>query len=101
MISRSLVPDLLSCAHAEVAVVHSRDGEKAEGFAREFGIPAWTSDYDVILADDSIDAVYIATPIATHFDLTRDALRAGKHVLVEKPLAMNAGEAAELFAIAA
>lgn len=101
MISRSLVPDLMSCDGAEVVVVHSRDGEKASRFAEEFGIPAATDDFAGMLGDDSIDAVYLATPIATHFEMTRDALRAGKHVLVEKPIATNASEAAELFEIAA
>lgn len=101
MISRSLVPDLMSCDGAEVVAVHSRDGEKASRFAEEFGIPSATDDFARILADDSIDAVYLATPIATHFEMTRDALQAGKHVLVEKPIATSATEAAELFAIAA
>ena len=101
MISRTLVPDLMSCDGAEVVVVHSRDREKASRFADEFGIPASTDDFAGILEDDSIDAVYLATPIAAHFEMTRDALRAGKHVLVEKAIATSAVEAAELFDIAA
>jgi predicted dehydrogenase len=100
-ISRTVVPDLQSCSGAEVVVVHSRDGAKAARFAAEFGIPASTDDYDALLADESIDAVYLATPFATHHPMTRQALRAGKHVLVEKPMALNADEVADLFQVAA
>jgi predicted dehydrogenase len=53
-----------------------------------------------ILADDSVDAVAIATPVSTHYDLAAKALRAGKHVFVEKPLAASSSDAAELIAIA-
>lgn len=100
-ISRSVIPDLQACAGAEVVLVHSRDAQKADRFAEEFGIPGSTDDYAAVLANESIDAVYIATPIGTHHVLTRDALVAGKHVLVEKPIAMTAEQAADLFAIAA
>jgi predicted dehydrogenase len=55
-----------------------------------------TADSREILADPKIDAVAIATPVSTHFSLAREALRAGKHVLVEKPLASSSEEALEL-----
>lgn len=100
-ISRSVVPELQDCAGAEVVVVQSRDAEKAARFADEFGIPASTGDYGEILADPTIDAIYLATPFATHHAMAHQALCAGKHVLVEKPMAMNAAEAADLFAVAA
>lgn len=100
-ISRSVVPDLQGCTGAEVVLVHSRDPEKAARFAAEFGIPAASEDYDAVLADPSIDVIYLATPFATHHAMTKSALQAGKHVLVEKPMAMNAAEAADLFALAA
>lgn len=54
------------------------------------------SDFDALIADPRVQAILIATPPATHFDLVSKALRAGKHVLVEKPLARSVGEAAEL-----
>lgn len=57
-------------------------------------------DYDYMLADPRIDAVAVATPPATHFDLAKRALEAGKHVLVEKPLAVSSTEARELIRIA-
>ena len=53
-----------------------------------------------VLNDDSVDAVAIATPVSTHFELAAQALRAGKHVFVEKPLAASSKEAAELIGIA-
>jgi predicted dehydrogenase len=100
-ISRSVVPDLMSCADVEVTVMHSRDPGKAARVAEELGIPRSTSDYEAVLADDTVDAVYLATPFTTHHAMTRAALLAGKHVLVEKPMAMTAAEAADLFAVAA
>lgn len=100
-ISRSVVPDLQGCEGVELVIVQSRDGEKAARFAEEFGIPASTDDYDAVLADPTIDAIYLATPFATHHAMTRAAILAGKHVLVEKPMTMNAVEGAELFALAA
>ena len=72
----------------------------AAAFAAELGIAASTDDYEAVLADPTIDAVYIATPFATHHDLAARALRAGKHALVEKPIALDASQAADLFRIA-
>ena len=99
-ISESVVPDLMSCPGVEVAVVHSRDGAKAARFAERFGIPRSTADYEAVLADGTIDAVYLATPFATHHAMARAALLAGKHVLVEKPMAMDAEQVADLFRVA-
>src|ERR671933_1407012 len=59
-----------------------------------------TTDYRDLLSDTSIDAVVIATPVRTHADLALEALRAGKHVLVEKPLAASLEEARELLRLA-
>ncbi|MCZ9880624.1 Gfo/Idh/MocA family oxidoreductase [Arthrobacter sp. B2a2-09] len=96
-----MVPDLQSCVGADVVVVQSRDAEKAAAFAAEFDIPASTGEIEAVLADGSVDAVYVATPIATHFAIAKRTLLAGKHVLVEKPIAMNAGQVTELFELAA
>ncbi len=69
----------------EVVAVSSRDSARAEAYAREHGIErAWPS-YDALLADEEIDAVYIALPNALHHEWTLRTLAAGKHVLVEKP----------------
>jgi predicted dehydrogenase len=58
------------------------------------------SDYDELLADETIDGVVIATPVPTHYELTKRALAAGKHALVEKPPAMHGAEMEELVALA-
>lgn len=58
------------------------------------------SDYDKVLCDPEIDAITIATPVNTHFELAASALRAGKHVLVEKPLARTSAECRELISLA-
>src|SRR5439155_17605465 len=59
-----------------------------------------TGDFDDLLADDSVEAIVVATPVVTHFELAKRALEAGKHVLVEKPPALTAAEAEELVATA-
>jgi predicted dehydrogenase len=62
---------------------------------------AVTASYDEVLADDSVDAVVIATPISTHFGLAKAALSAGKHVFVEKPMTSSTADAEELVRLAA
>jgi predicted dehydrogenase len=59
-----------------------------------------TADFDELLADPALDAIVVATPVVTHYDLARRALLAGKHVFVEKPMAVRASEAEELVALA-
>ena len=60
----------------------------------------FTTDFGEMLGDDALDAVVVATPVPTHFDLARRALQAGKHVLVEKPPAMRGAEMEELVQLA-
>jgi predicted dehydrogenase len=60
-----------------------------------------SSEFDELLVDDMIDAIAIATPVGTHYDLARAALEAGKHVFIEKPMAGSAEHAADLVALAA
>lgn len=64
--------------------------------ARQYQQARVTQDYADVLADPAIDAVFLATPISTHFPLAMAALRAGKHVFVEKPLAATVAEAQQL-----
>ncbi|MDJ0458647.1 Gfo/Idh/MocA family oxidoreductase [Arthrobacter sp. NQ7] len=99
-ISDSVVADLAACQGTEIRTVHSRDAGKAADFAKKFADAGSTDSYEELLADPELDVVYIATPFATHYALTRDALLAGKHVLVEKPMAVTAGEVEKLFQIA-
>jgi len=70
--------------------------DRLEKVARRFPAVNATTDFDRILADDSVDAVIIATPVSTHFPLASAALDAGKHVMVEKPLTSSSAEALEL-----
>ncbi len=78
-----------------------RDPQRAADFSRRYP-DCWVGqDLDVLLADPSVQAVSIATPPRTHFDLVRRALEAGKHVMVEKPLATSIVHAEQLIALAA
>ncbi len=63
----------------------SRDAQKAREYSRRYGGSGHHGSYEAAIADPSVDVVLIATPPATHLPLTRDALAAGKHVIVEKP----------------
>jgi predicted dehydrogenase len=85
----------------ELELVVERNPARAEAFrARVPGVPV-TADLDVALDDPSIDALIVATPPRSHHAIVKAALGAGKHVLVEKPLATTATDAAELVGLAA
>jgi predicted dehydrogenase len=75
--------------------------EKAVEKAAEMGIPRVYADYQAMLADPEIDVVHLATPNVLHHPYAKAALLAGKHVVCEKPLALNASESAELVKLAA
>jgi predicted dehydrogenase len=70
-------------ARQDVVCLWGRDKERAAATARAHGLPRGTADFASMLAE--VDAVYVATPVATHVPLVRAALRAGRHVLAEKP----------------
>jgi predicted dehydrogenase len=74
--------------------------DKLERFSRRHPQARLTSNVADLFEDPELDAVVIATPVVTHADLARQALAAGKHVFVEKPMALHAGEAEELCALA-
>jgi len=73
-----------------------RDLERAEEIAEEFGAPAWYDSVDDLLGDPEVDVVHVATPVYLHREFVLRAAEAGKHVLCEKPMALNAGEAEEM-----
>jgi predicted dehydrogenase len=80
----------------EVAAVAARDRRRAEAFATKFGVPTVHDSYDDVINDASLDAVYIPLPNGLHARWTLAAIRAGKHVLCEKPFTANAAEAREV-----
>jgi predicted dehydrogenase len=81
---------------AELAWICDMDESVRDAFASRYGGARVTADYEELLADPDLDAVVVATPVPTHYALTRQALEAGKHVLVEKPPAMRGEEMDEL-----
>ena len=85
---------------AELAWICDASGERLAALADRYPEASRTEDFDEMLRDPELDAVAIATPVPTHYQLARDALAAGKHVLVEKPPAMRAAEMDELVALA-
>ena len=99
-IARTFVTDL-RLGHSGVATaVGSRSLGSADRFAEEFGIANRHASYESLVADPDVEVIYIATPHPMHHDNAILALRAGKHVLVEKPFAMNAVEAREIVRVA-
>lgn len=89
------IPDL-----CEMVATCDINPEVAKAAAEKFNIPKTYTDYRELLKDKEIDAVSVTTPNAYHMQPTIDALKAGKHVLCEKPLAMNAKEAKKMCAAA-
>ena len=88
-IAYQFAKDLLLVEGAKLAAVASRSQEKANAFAQTYQADSAYGDYNSILNDPNVDIIYIATPHDSHEKLTIRALRAGKHVLCEKPLAVN------------
>jgi len=85
---------------AELTWISDASAERLDLFARRFPNARATREFGDILADPAVEAVVIATPVPTHYDLALQALQAGKHVFVEKPPAMRAGEMEELVQVA-
>ena len=97
-------PNLVRTALATPAIrldwLCDLDVQRARAVLGQHGTAQATDSYDAVLNDPGIDAVAIATPAATHFDLVRSALEAGKHVLVEKPLTASVAEGEKLVSLA-
>lgn len=99
-IARAFTNDLvLNGFH--VQAVGSRSQESADAFAAKFGIPNAHASYEALVADPDVDIIYISTPHPFHAANAALALNAGKHVLIEKPIALNAKEAREIMDLAA
>ena len=94
-------PSIVHAERSDMVLVMRRNGAAAQDFARRFGVAAWTDAADQVIAGDGVDLVYVATPPSSHLEYVRAAAAAGKHVLVEKPMAMNAAEGREMVAACA
>ncbi|WP_194903646.1 Gfo/Idh/MocA family protein [Catenulispora rubra] len=95
-VSRQVASDFAAVPGARRAAVLSRDVARARAFADEFDFSRAFDSLDDLVADPQIDAIYIATPHALHAPMALQAIAAGKHVLVEKPLGVNAAEARQI-----
>ena len=93
---QATVPGIQRSATGTVVAIASRDASKARETAAELGIPAWYGSYEALLADPTVDAVYIPLPNHLHREWTLRAAAAGKHVLCEKPAGLTAQDALEM-----
>lgn len=85
----NFVPALKKARDAQLISVFSRSAEKGKAFIAKYGVPRAYDSLDKMLADRELDAVYIASPNAVHAEQSIAASRAGKHVLVDKPMALT------------
>ena len=91
------IPGMRTAEHCECYAIAGRRIEKARSYQEEFGFRKAYGSYDELLADPEVQAVYIPLPNDLHCEWTVRALKAGKHVLCEKPLAVSAAQAEEMF----
>lgn len=96
----NLARNISACKGLELAALCDRDEARLEEIGAGFPAARRTAALDDVIGDPTIEAVFIAVPLAHHFAIAAAALRAGKHVFVEKPLAQTSAEAAELVALA-
>ena len=96
----NLVRNFFEAPGADAVAVCDLSEDRLDAIRKRYPSVKTTRDHRELIADPSIDAVCVATPVSTHHQLATEALRAGKHVLVEKPLARTIGEAEALVALA-
>ena len=97
----NLARNLAILDNAELVALCDANEERLRRIGRQYPSARLVPSFEDVLADDTIDAVVVATPVDTHFDLCRAALAAGKHVMVEKPLATSSAECETLIELAA
>jgi predicted dehydrogenase len=99
----SVLPAFRHARRAKLVALVSRDKRKAEKLSRKFKAPAFfgAEEFAACLAHPEVDAVYLATPQSEHLAATFAPARAGKHVLCEKPLALNSAQSAEMLKVCA
>ncbi|WP_312942740.1 Gfo/Idh/MocA family oxidoreductase [Oscillibacter sp.] len=94
------IPGMLAASNAEFYALAGRDEAKLKAYAEPFGPKKLYTDYQALLDDENVDAVYIPLPNAIHLEWVVKAAAAGKHILCEKPLALNESQVQEMFAAA-
>lgn len=92
----NLIRNFYEIPEAEIAAICDSQAGRLKPLAKKFPLVKLTTHYQDLLTDSTLDAVVIATPVSTHYDLARRALKAGKHVMVEKPLSETAAQGVEL-----
>lgn len=92
-------PALYSVEGSELVAVMRRDAVKAADFARRHGARRWYNKAEDLINDPEVNAVYVATPVYLHHTYTIQAAKAGKHVLCEKPMALNVRQCREMITV--
>ena len=94
------IPGLLSCENAELYAIAGRNEEKLKVYAEPFAPKKLYTDYQALLDDENVDAVYLPLPNGIHMEWVKKAAAAGKHILCEKPMALTEEQGREMFAAA-
>lgn len=99
-IAEQFIASVRAHTRQEIAAIGSRSSDTAQAFARKWGIPRAHGSYEDLVGDDGLDVIYVATPHNLHRDHVLMALEAGHNVLVEKPMALDHAQAAEMVTLA-
>ena len=97
---KRVAPALRDLENCELIAISRADAARAASFAEEFRAQRWYADWHDLVKDPSVEAVYVATPVRLHAEQAIAAAEAGKHVLCEKPMALNVGECERMNAAA-
>lgn len=100
-VSHAIAPDFTRADGATLTAICSRSHDRAIGFAAQHAVERVFAGFEELIGDPEIDALYIATPHGTHHAIVTAAIESGKHVLIEKPIALDAIQAADIFRRAA
>lgn len=94
------ISGLLACENAELYAIAGRNEEKLKAYAEPFAPKKLYTDYQALLDDENVDAVYLPLPNGIHMEWVKKAAAAGKHILCEKPMALTEEQVREMFAAA-
>lgn len=94
------IPGLLACENAELYAIAGRNEEKLKAYAEPFAPKKLYTDYQALLDDENVGAVYLPLPNGIHMEWVKKAAAAGKHILCEKPMALTEEQVREMFAAA-